>query len=156
MNVSAIKQHYREKLHTTYWCKRVQIATTTSATQFAGENNCTQNLQNIGAAPMMRLAIFIASATMSALSFPAVASECTSTSEIAASRIRWATVRNQPLKPADNEQICRAFASSFYESVTTRQVAASCIRTNDRQRDLALLDSAIEALNNMLASKCGG
>jgi len=105
---------------------------------------------------MLRIAVFIAIAAMNVLSIPAVASECTSTSEIAASRVRWVTVRSQPLKSAENEQICRAFATSFYESVTTRQVATSCIRSNDRERDLALLDSEIEALNNMLASKCGG
>lgn len=90
---------------------------------------------------MLRNAIVIALATINLLTPPAVASECTSTSEIAASRIRWATVRSQPLKPADNERICRAYAASFYELVTTRQNAASCIRSNDRQRDLALLDA---------------
>jgi hypothetical protein len=104
---------------------------------------------------MMKFALLIASAAINAMSIPALASECISTTDIAASRTRWASVRNQPVGATDSERICRAFATSFYESVTTRQAAASCMRSNDRQRDLAALDSEIDAFNTALASKCG-
>ncbi|WFU46034.1 hypothetical protein QA640_45535 (plasmid) [Bradyrhizobium sp. CB82] len=100
---------------------------------------------------MLRNSIMIASVAVIVLSIPARASECTSASEIAASHIRSATILSQPTKPAHNERICRAYATSN-QLVTTRQNTASCIRSNDRQRDLALLDAEIEALNDALAS----
>ncbi|OKO73774.1 hypothetical protein AC630_27920 [Bradyrhizobium sp. AS23.2] len=105
---------------------------------------------------MARLALLLTSIAANAMPIPALASDCVSTSEIAASRAHWATVRNQPVAASENEKACRAFAVSFYESVTTRQAAATCIRSNDRQRDLAALDLEIEAFNAAIASKCGG
>lgn len=105
---------------------------------------------------MPRLALLLASLAMNAISLPALASDCVSTSDIAASRAHWATVRNHPAGASENEKACRAFAASFYESVTTRQAAAGCIRSNDRLRDLAALDSEIEAFNTAIASRCGG
>jgi hypothetical protein len=48
---------------------------------------------------------------------------------------------------------CRAYAASFYESVTLRQTAARCA---DGQRNLAVLDSEVNAFNDLLATRCGG
>jgi hypothetical protein len=54
---------------------------------------------------------------------------------------------------ADKEKACRAYAASFYESVMLRQAAANRV---DGERVLAVLDSAINAFNDLLATKCGG
>jgi hypothetical protein len=73
--------------------------------------------------------------------------------DINASDARWATVRSQPANVVDNEKACRAYAASFYESVTLRQAA---VRYADGERTLALLDSVINAFNDLLAAKCSG
>jgi hypothetical protein len=94
-------------------------------------------------------------ALISVSTLSAVASECTSPDEIAASRSRWATVRSQSFKAADNEAKCRAYAASFYESVTLRQSAAKCPADADHDRNLAVLDSEVETFNDLLAKRCG-
>ena len=104
---------------------------------------------------MTRIALLIASALINASTIPAVASECTSSKEIAASRTRWAAVRSQPADGADHDTNCRAYAASFYESVTLRQAAATCARDIDTARNLAVLDSEVDIFNNLLATKCG-
>jgi hypothetical protein len=100
--------------------------------------------------------IILSSVVTSASAIPALASGCTSSHDIAASRARWATVRNQPAQATDSEANCRSYASSFYESVTLRQATATCVRDTDDERNLAVLDSEVDALNNLLATKCGG
>jgi hypothetical protein len=102
---------------------------------------------------MRRIAVLIASAAINASTIPAVAAECTSIKDIDASRSRWEMLRSQPAKSADREKTCRAYAASFYESVTLRQTAARCA---DGERNLAALDSEINAFNDLLATKCGG
>jgi hypothetical protein len=74
-----------------------------------------------------------------------------SAKDIDASRTRWATLRSQRANTVDNEKACRGYAASFYESVVLRQAAARC-----GERTLVLLDSAISAFNDLLATKCGG
>ena len=102
---------------------------------------------------MRRIAVLIASAAINASAIPAVAAECTSIKDIDASRSRWEMVRSQPAKAADKEKTCRAYAALFYESVTLRQVATTCTAG---ERYLAVLDSEINAFNDLLAMKCGG
>jgi hypothetical protein len=102
---------------------------------------------------MRRIAALVASAAINASTIPAVAAECTSIKDIDASRSRWELLRSQPAKAADKEKICRAYAASFYESVTLRQAAARCA---DGERNVAVLDSEIDAFNDLLATKCGG
>jgi hypothetical protein len=101
----------------------------------------------------MRIIALIASAAINASTIPAVAADCTLNKVIDASRTRSATVRSQPANAADNEKACRAYAASFYESVTLRQAAA---RYADGERTLALLDSVINAFNDLLATSCRG
>ena len=101
---------------------------------------------------MRRIIILIASVAIIA-SISAVAAESTSNKDIDATRTRSATVRGQPANAADNEKACRAYAASFYESVTLRKAAA---KYADGDRTLALLDSVINAFNDLLATKCGG
>ena len=101
---------------------------------------------------MRRIIVLTASAAIIASIVPAVAAECTSNKDIDASRTRWTTLRSQPANAADSEKTCRAYAASFYESVALRQAAAGCV---DRERNLAVLDSEINAFNELLAKKCG-
>jgi hypothetical protein len=101
---------------------------------------------------MRRLIAAIASVAVNLSMMPAVASQCTSYSDIESTRLRWSTLRSQPANAADNEKTCRAYASSFYEAVTLRQAAAGCL---DRERSVAALDSEINAFNDLLARKCG-
>ncbi|SRR6266852_4287562 len=103
---------------------------------------------------MTRITIFVTSLVVAAWTIPAVASECASISEIAASHASWNAVRDHSLDPADIEKRCNAYAASFYQMVVTRQAAAIC--GVGRQRDLAALDSEINAANDLLAAKCGG
>ena len=101
---------------------------------------------------MIRLVILLTSVTISASTLPAAASQCASPTAIADTRTHWAAVRNQFNKATDREAACRAYAASFYETVTTRHAAARC--TGDA--DITALDSEIDAFNELLATKCGG
>jgi len=101
---------------------------------------------------MARIVALVTSMLINATTIPAVASECASMTEIAASRADLTAVRNQ--QPTDIEKACKAYAESFYRIVVTRQAAAAC--GVGRQRDLAVLDSEINAFNDLLATRCGG
>ena len=101
---------------------------------------------------MRRIVTLIACAAINASTTPAVASECTPNKDIDAFRSHWATLRRQPASAADKEKTCRAYAASFYESVTLRQAIAKCA---DGERNLAVLDSEINAFNDLLATNCG-
>ncbi len=103
---------------------------------------------------MTRILTLVTSLVINAWTIPAVASECASITDIAASHVRWNAVRDHSKDPADIEKTCHAYAASFYEMVVTRQAAAVC--GVGRQRDLALLDSEINAVNDLMAAKCGG
>jgi hypothetical protein len=104
---------------------------------------------------MKRVTALTVLALINISALPPVASGCTSSDEIAASRTRWATVRGQSFKAPDNQANCRAYAASFYESVTLRQSAAKCPSGADQDRKLALLDSEVEIFNDLLAKRCG-
>ena len=100
---------------------------------------------------MSRILVLIACAAINA-SVPSLAAECTSSKDVDASRTRWAMLRSQPVRAADKDNSCRAYAASFYESVALRQAAAKCV---DGELTLAVLDSEIDAFNDLLATKCG-
>jgi hypothetical protein len=102
---------------------------------------------------MRRILVLVAFAAINASAVPAIAAECTSTKDIDASRSRWETLRSQPTREADKVKACRAYAASFYESVTLRQAAATCATG---ERIIVALDSEINAFNELLATKCGG
>jgi hypothetical protein len=102
---------------------------------------------------MRRITVLIVSAAINASTIPAVAADSTSNKDIDATRTRSVTVRSQPANAADNEKACRAYATSFYQSVTLRQAAARYVYG---ERTLALLDSVINAFNDLLATKCSG
>jgi hypothetical protein len=102
---------------------------------------------------MRRIAVLIASAAINASAIPAVGAECTSIKDIDTSRSRREMLRSQPAKETDKEKTCRAYATLFYEALTLRQVATTCAAG---ERNLAVLDSEINAFNNLMATKCGG
>jgi hypothetical protein len=100
---------------------------------------------------MRSIAVLIASAAINASTIPALAADGMPNNYIDAFRTHWATLRSQPASAAEKEKTCRAYAASFYQSVTRRQAAAG---RGDGERYLALLDSAINAFNDLLATKC--
>jgi hypothetical protein len=100
----------------------------------------------------IRLAILLTTATVTTTAVPAAASQCTPPNALVATRTHWAAIRSQFSKTADREAACRAYATSFYESVKVRQATAGC--TGDA--DITALDSEINAFNELLATKCGG
>jgi hypothetical protein len=84
------------------------------------------------------------------------ASNCGQTSELAAARVRWAAVRQSRVDTANNEKSCRAYGFHFYEAVTARQAFATCKDGIGRQPILDVIDSEIDAFNNLIAAQCGG
>jgi hypothetical protein len=102
---------------------------------------------------MRRILVLVAFAAINASAVPAVAAECTSIKDIDASRSRWETLCSQPAKEVDKDKTCRAYAASFYESVTLRQAAATCATG---ERNIVALDSEIDAFNELLVTTCGG
>ena len=104
---------------------------------------------------VIAFSILLAFLAIEARTMPALASECTSASEITALRTRWAGVRKQFVNATDDNMRCRVFAASFYESVMTRQRAVTCARDANRDADISALDSEIDSFNNLLAAKCG-
>ena len=95
------------------------------------------------------------------LMYPATAANanmryCGHASELATARLRWEAARRSPTDPALREKNCRAYGIQFYEAVTARQATSACRDGIDRGRDLELLDSDIDAFNNLIAAQCGG
>ena len=54
------------------------------------------------------------------------------------------------------EKVRNDYAITFYEAVTVRQTTSICESSTDRRRlDLVLLDTEIDAFNNLIAEHCG-
>jgi hypothetical protein len=81
---------------------------------------------------------------------------CSQLPDLSAVRLRWAAVRKSPVDPGHSEQSCRSYRSNFFEAVTTRQTASFCRDGTDRSRTLDLLDTEIEAFNDLIATQCSG
>jgi len=99
---------------------------------------------------MLVIALLIGPPTASG----ADASSCGQATEFAAARVRWAAVRQSRGDTTNNEKNCRAYGIHFYETVTARQAVSICRDGIDHQRDLALMDSEIDAFNNLIAAQC--
>src|SRR6516162_5451827 len=100
---------------------------------------------------MRRITVLIASALINASTIPVLAAESTLNKDVNPARAVSATVHSKPANVADNEKTCRAYAASFYESVMRQQAAANRV---DGERVLAVLNSVINAFNDLLATKC--
>ena len=83
-------------------------------------------------------------------------SNCVQISDLPASRLRWAAARQSRVDAAQVEKQCRAYRIHFYDAVMARQAATICEDGIHRQQDLDLLDSEIDAFNNLIAAQCGG
>jgi hypothetical protein len=84
------------------------------------------------------------------------ASVCGLLSDLVTARLRWEIVRKGRVDPADHEMSCRVYDASFIEAVTARQAASHCKSGIELQRTLELLDSEINAFNELIAVRCGG
>jgi hypothetical protein len=51
---------------------------------------------------------------------------------------------------------CRSYNANFVEAVMVRQAASVCRSGIELQRTLELLDSEINALNDLIATHCSG
>jgi hypothetical protein len=83
-------------------------------------------------------------------------SGCNQLSHLSSARLRWAAVRKSRADPVHMEESCLSYRSNYYEAVMTRHEASFCAGVIDRQRVLELLDSEIEALNDLIATQCSG
>ena len=83
-------------------------------------------------------------------------SGCSQLSDLSTARLRWAAVRKSSVDPGHSEESCRSYRSNFFEAVTTRQAASFCRDGADRSRTLDLLDTEIEAFNDLIATQCSG
>jgi hypothetical protein len=106
---------------------------------------------------MLRSAGFaIALLVLAATGAAADASSCGQGSQLAAARLRWATVRQARVDPADAGKTCRAYGNNFYEAVQVRYAASLCDDSVNRQHSLNTLDAEIDAFNNLIAAQCTG
>jgi len=83
-------------------------------------------------------------------------SNCAQISDLPAARLRWAAARQSRVDSARDEKKCRVYRIHFYDVVTARQATFICEDGIRRQRDLDLLDSEIDAFNNLIAAQCDG
>jgi|SRR4051794_32555020 hypothetical protein len=83
-------------------------------------------------------------------------SVCGQLQNLSATRLRWDTLRKSRVEHAKAEISCRSFGANFVEAVTVRQVALACSEGINRQRLLELLDSEIDAFNELIATRCSG
>ena len=105
----------------------------------------------------LRIAIFaIALLITPGTASKADTSYCGQGLDLAAARLRWAAARQSRVDPIQNEKTCRTYRSQFYDAVTARQAASICEVGSERQRDIDLLDSEIDAFNDLIAAHCGG
>jgi hypothetical protein len=83
-------------------------------------------------------------------------SDCRQLSDFSAARLRWAAVRKAGVGPDQTAKNCRSYGTNFFEAVMARQAASFCGDEINRRRILELLDSEIDAFNDLIAAQCGG
>jgi hypothetical protein len=84
------------------------------------------------------------------------ASVCGQLRDLDAVHLRWESVRKSRVDPANHEVSCRSYNANFVEAVTVRQAASGCRSGIELQRTLELLDSEINAFNDLIATHCSG
>lgn len=123
------------------------------ARQSIGRHNFVKG----GAFLMLGIGLFfIALLFISPTASKADTSNCAQVSDLVAARLRWAAARQSRGEATQDEKKCRAYRIYFYDAVMARQAALVCEHGTRRQRDLDLLDSEIDAFNNLIAAQCGG
>ena len=112
-------------------------------------------------APRTALALSIIVLGLALLIDPATStgaevSGCTQPQNLSAARLRWAAARKGSVDTARDEVRCRSYSTYFFEAVTVRQAVSLCRAGSDRQLTLELIDSEIEAFNDLIAERCSG
>jgi hypothetical protein len=106
---------------------------------------------------MLQIVLFLIALLLSpATAARAETGYCGHLSQLANARLRWQAARQIPIDPAPADKTCRAFWFQFYEAVTAPQATSTCQNGIDHRRDLILLDSEIEAFNELIAAQCSG
>jgi uncharacterized protein (DUF58 family) len=109
------------------------------------------------ASVILGIALFvIALLFISPTTSKADASNCAQVADLTAARLRWAAARQSRVDAAQAEKKCHSYRVHFYDAVTARQADSVCEDGIRRQRDLDLLDSEIDAFNDLIAAQCGG
>jgi hypothetical protein len=109
----------------------------------------------IGVTLMLRIIILVIAFLLEpALSAKADMSDCSQLSNLSTARLRWTATRKSRVDSAQSEETCRSYSSNFFEAVTARQTAFFCAHGVNRQRILELLDSEIDAFNDLIATHC--
>jgi hypothetical protein len=98
----------------------------------------------------------IALLTLPTLGYATDPSVCGQLGDLVGTRLRWEAVRKSRMDPAKPELSCRSYGTNFVEAVTARQVASACRSGIELQRTLELLDSEINAFNELIATRCSG
>jgi hypothetical protein len=84
------------------------------------------------------------------------AAMCGQLRDLAAARLRWESVRQSRIDSANRETSCRSYDLNFVEAVTARQAASVCSSGIELARTLEILDSEINAFNDLIATLCSG
>ena len=105
---------------------------------------------------MLRIVMFAIALTATPAAASKLDGSCSQVFEVATAGIRWALARPSSVDPAHDEESCRAYGRQFFRAVEVRQATSICADGIDRQRALEVLDAAIDAVNNLIASQCGG
>ena len=101
---------------------------------------------------VLAVALLTTAATASATD----ASVCGQLQDLDAAYLRWEAARRSRVDPANHEMSCRSYNANFVEAVMVRQAASVCRSGIELQRTLELLDSEINALNDLIATHCSG
>src|SRR4051794_34906636 len=100
------------------------------------------------------IVLAVALLTIPTLASAADGSACGQLGDLVATRLRWETIRKSRVDPANHEPSCRSYDANFVEAVTARQAASVCRSGIELQRTLELLDSEINAFNDLIATHC--
>jgi hypothetical protein len=150
---------WRAKHERTLWLGRAKPSRPNRSYVWPFASNCHSTIATLASVVFLVLgAALFAIALLVSVPTPSKADalHCAQASDLAAARLRWAAARQSRADSAQNENRCRLYRTHFYDAVTARQVASICEDGINRQRDLDLLDSEINAFNNLIAARCGG
>jgi hypothetical protein len=122
----------------------------------ARETVSTRRASAIGVMIMLRIIAFlIAILAIPVTSSKAQALYCGQAFDVSAARVRWTVARRSGVDPSPDDARCHAYFHQFFEAVTARQTVSICGDGIDRQRNLEILDTEIDAFNNLIAAQCG-
>ena len=105
---------------------------------------------------MLRIIVLAIAFLANATTISTAQAACGQGSEIAAARVRWASIRQHSPDIGRTQESCRAYSNIFLEAVQRRHLASICEEGATRQRDLELLDADIDSFNDLIAAHCSG